>query len=185
LGALIQKLRRYTRLGLISWWSVVAWRDTFHSVPLNSSGPWVKVLPEKINIPDYFPCTLAVPPKNETHMPRGIRTEQSSLSSLVCAHSHRALRLPGVLVGDGRLGGISATISAYETLLLRGYDTDAVVLMDSGLGNGEAIERYLQGRVPVVVLPQLPSVEEVSIFRSVFVFFVFSLFGNIFNLFVH
>jgi hypothetical protein len=67
-----------------------------------------------------------------------------------------------VLVGDGRLGGISATISAYESLLLRGFNTDAVVLMDHGLGNAEAIEQYLQGKVPVVSLPRLPTKEEVS-----------------------
>ncbi|KAF8701366.1 hypothetical protein HU200_033697 [Digitaria exilis] len=30
-------------------------------------------------------------------------------------------RLPAILVGDGRLGGISSTLSAYETLLLRGF----------------------------------------------------------------
>jgi dethiobiotin synthetase len=35
----------------------------------------------------------------------------------------RPLRLPGVLVGDGRLGGISATITALESLLLRGCAT--------------------------------------------------------------
>ncbi|KAL6756174.1 pyridoxal phosphate-dependent transferase [Haematococcus lacustris] len=37
----------------------------------------------------------------------------------------RPLRLPAVLVGDARLGGISCTISAYESLLLRGYDDTA------------------------------------------------------------
>ncbi|KAG6739758.1 hypothetical protein POTOM_057373 [Populus tomentosa] len=36
--------------------------------------------------------------------------------------------LPGVLMGDGRLGGISGTISAYESLKLRGFDIVAVVL---------------------------------------------------------
>ncbi len=42
----------------------------------------------------------------------------------------RPLRLPALLVGDPRLGGISATLSAYESLLLRGYDVDAILLMD-------------------------------------------------------
>lgn len=45
----------------------------------------------------------------------------------------RPLRLPCVLVGDARLGGISATLSAYESLVLRGYDVDALLLMDSAL----------------------------------------------------
>ncbi|KAL3522081.1 hypothetical protein ACH5RR_014915 [Cinchona calisaya] len=39
----------------------------------------------------------------------------------------RPFRLPAILVGDGRLGGISGTISAYESLKLRGYDVVAVV----------------------------------------------------------
>ncbi|KAL3503059.1 hypothetical protein ACH5RR_037508, partial [Cinchona calisaya] len=40
---------------------------------------------------------------------------------------YRPFRLPAILVGDGRLGGISGTISAYESLKLRGYDVVAVV----------------------------------------------------------
>ena len=35
---------------------------------------------------------------------------------------------PVVLVGDGRLGGISCTLSALESLLLRGYDVAAFSL---------------------------------------------------------
>lgn len=38
------------------------------------------------------------------------------------ADIYRPLRLPVVLVGDGRLGGISATIAAYEALISRGYE---------------------------------------------------------------
>lgn len=42
----------------------------------------------------------------------------------------RRLRLPGILVGDARLGGISATLTAYEALLMRGMDIEAVVLLE-------------------------------------------------------
>ena len=38
------------------------------------------------------------------------------------ADIYRPLRLPALLVGDAKLGGISATISAYESLFLRGFD---------------------------------------------------------------
>jgi dethiobiotin synthetase/adenosylmethionine--8-amino-7-oxononanoate aminotransferase len=38
-----------------------------------------------------------------------------------------------MLVGDPRLGGISATISAYESLVLRGYDVEAIVFFDPSL----------------------------------------------------
>lgn len=42
----------------------------------------------------------------------------------------RRLRLPGILVGDARLGGISATVTAYEALMMRGMDVEAVVLLE-------------------------------------------------------
>lgn len=38
------------------------------------------------------------------------------------------LRAPSVLVGDARLGGISQTISAFESLRIRGYDVESVLL---------------------------------------------------------
>ncbi|CAL8463526.1 g3060 [Coccomyxa elongata] len=65
----------------------------------------------------------------------------------------RPLRLPGVLVGDGRLGGISSTIAARECLLLRGYDLAAIVLMDDGLANWKYLREHFGNRVPVVPLP--------------------------------
>lgn len=58
----------------------------------------------------------------------------------------RPLRLPGILVGDGRLGGISGTISAYECLKLRGYDIVAVVVEDHGLVNEVPLLSYLRNR---------------------------------------
>lgn len=58
----------------------------------------------------------------------------------------RPFRFPVVLVGDGRLGGISGTISAYETLRLRGYDIAAIVLEDKGLSNEASLLRYLRNR---------------------------------------
>lgn len=41
----------------------------------------------------------------------------------------RPLRLPTVLVGSHLLGGISATLSAYDSLLMHGYDVDGVVVL--------------------------------------------------------
>jgi len=37
---------------------------------------------------------------------------------------------PVILVGDGRLGGISSTLSALESLLVRGYDVAALVVLE-------------------------------------------------------
>ncbi|GFQ01905.1 bifunctional dethiobiotin synthetase/7 8-diamino-pelargonic acid aminotransferase mitochondrial [Phtheirospermum japonicum] len=65
-------------------------------------------------------------------------------------------RLPAILVGDGRLGGISGTISAYESLKLRGYDVAAVIFEDNGLKNEVPLLSYFRNRVPVLVLPSIP-----------------------------
>jgi dethiobiotin synthetase/adenosylmethionine--8-amino-7-oxononanoate aminotransferase len=56
-------------------------------------------------------------------------------------------------VGDGSLGGISATIAAYEALLLRGFDVAAIVLMDSGLANWKYLRQHFGQRLPIVPLP--------------------------------
>lgn len=65
------------------------------------------------------------------------------LSWLQC-NLFRALRLPALLVGDGRLGGISTTLAAYEMLSHRGYDIAAVALMESPTGpNTAAIQESL------------------------------------------
>ncbi|XP_074273689.1 bifunctional dethiobiotin synthetase/7,8-diamino-pelargonic acid aminotransferase, mitochondrial [Silene latifolia] len=69
---------------------------------------------------------------------------------------YRPFRLPAILVGDGKLGGISGTVSAYETLKLRGYDVAAVILEDGGLANEISLSSYLQNGVPVLVLPPIP-----------------------------
>lgn len=70
---------------------------------------------------------------------------------------YRPFRLPCLLVGDGRLGGISGTISAYETLKLRGYDVAAIIFADNGLKNEVALSSHLRNRVPILVLPPIPA----------------------------
>lgn len=46
------------------------------------------------------------------------------------------LRIPAILVGDSRLGGISQTISAFESLQIRGYDVESILLFeDDHYGN--------------------------------------------------
>jgi bifunctional dethiobiotin synthetase / adenosylmethionine---8-amino-7-oxononanoate aminotransferase len=47
------------------------------------------------------------------------------------ADLYRPLRLPTLLVGDSKLGGIGTTVSAFESLHTRGYDTQAVILFDN------------------------------------------------------
>jgi bifunctional dethiobiotin synthetase / adenosylmethionine---8-amino-7-oxononanoate aminotransferase len=54
-------------------------------------------------------------------------------SGNVQADIYRPLRLPALLVGDHRLGGIAATLSAFESLHLRGYDLSSVVLFEDDI----------------------------------------------------
>ena len=68
----------------------------------------------------------------------------------------RALRLPAILIGDGRLGGISTTTSAYESLHARGYDVVGVLMADDGYANHEAVAKILPSGTKVFALPPLP-----------------------------
>ncbi|KAF2272973.1 PLP-dependent transferase [Westerdykella ornata] len=78
------------------------------------------------------------------------------------ADLYRPLRLPVLLVGDHRLGGISSTISAVESLLLRGYDIDAVVCFDDKgkYENFGYLGPYFEKQqIPAFRLPWIPDVE--------------------------
>ena len=74
------------------------------------------------------------------------------------ADLYRALRIPGILVGDARLGGIGATVSAYESLTIRGLDVDSVVLFSNEeFGNAEFLRtRFANDGVSVHTLPAPP-----------------------------
>jgi len=63
------------------------------------------------------------------------------------------LGLPGLLVGDGGLGGISSTLCAYEALSRRGIAVSAIALLDGGLENHEAICKHVDA--PVITLPPI------------------------------
>ena len=70
----------------------------------------------------------------------------------------RPLRLPVLLVGDHRLGGIASTISAFESLRLRGYDVHSVAIFDDHVhGNLQYLENYFQSQaVPTIGFPEPP-----------------------------
>ena len=68
-----------------------------------------------------------------------------SPSGSLQADLYRPLRLPSLLVGDAKLGGIGTTISAFESLHVRGYDTQAVILFnDAKWGNYEYLKDYFR-----------------------------------------
>ncbi|KAK2045228.1 dethiobiotin synthase [Colletotrichum somersetense] len=66
------------------------------------------------------PGWLFIETAGGVHSPAPSGTPQADL--------YAPLRVPVVLVGDAKLGGISQTISAYESLRLRGYDVETVLL---------------------------------------------------------
>ncbi|KDR78927.1 hypothetical protein GALMADRAFT_244587 [Galerina marginata CBS 339.88] len=70
-----------------------------------------------------------------------------SISGTSQADCYRPLFLPTILIGDSKLGGISSTISSYESLLLRGYIIDAVLLFrDEYYQNAEYLKPYFAER---------------------------------------
>jgi bifunctional dethiobiotin synthetase / adenosylmethionine---8-amino-7-oxononanoate aminotransferase len=81
------------------------------------------------------------------HSPGPSGTSQADL--------YRPLRLPAILVGDYRLGGISATISAFESLHIRGYDVVSVLLLNNEqYRNHEYLASYFQDRgIPCTAVP--------------------------------
>lgn len=79
-------------------------------------------------------------------------------SGSVQADVYRPLRFPTILVGDPYLGGISTTISAFESLHLRGFDIESVLLFDiPKWGNASYLNDYLsQHGVRTFTVPTPP-----------------------------
>ena len=68
------------------------------------------------------------------------------------AHLLRPLRLPTILIGSAELGGISTTRSAFESLVVAGYDVEAVLLFPSPrYGNVEYLRKFFaeEHNIPV------------------------------------
>ena len=75
----------------------------------------------------------------------------------------RSLRLPLIFVADWRLGGISTSLSSYESLRMRGYDVAAVtVFKDTTYQNFEYFKKYFKAEnIPLLTVPVPPSLSEV------------------------
>ncbi|KAI0204336.1 hypothetical protein F4808DRAFT_413178 [Astrocystis sublimbata] len=100
------------------------------------------------------PGWLFIETAGGVHSPSPSGTTQADL--------YAALRCPVVLVGDWKLGGISSTISAFESLRIRGYDVANVVLFDdSEYGNADYLRSYFeQFGITVTALPMPPPRDE-------------------------
>ncbi|RHZ46982.1 hypothetical protein Glove_600g6 [Diversispora epigaea] len=53
------------------------------------------------------------------------------MSGTLQSDFYRPLRLPTILIGDSNLGGISTTISSFESLYLRGYDIPLILMFEN------------------------------------------------------
>ncbi|CAI5963000.1 unnamed protein product [Closterium sp. NIES-65] len=108
-------------------------------------------------------AVLDVPERGEGE---GTGEEAADAAVVGAADLYRPLRLPCILVGDGRLGGISVTVAAVDSLAGRGYDVAAVVVCgdeEGRLDNADYLKTYLRPRgIPVISLPALPSPPPVS-----------------------
>ncbi|GAA5974287.1 hypothetical protein JCM11641_006713 [Rhodosporidiobolus odoratus] len=70
-----------------------------------------------------------------------------TLSGTSQLDAFRPLLPPTLLIASAALGGISTTISAYESLLLRGYDVDAVlVFREEYYANYQYFEKWFEER---------------------------------------
>ena len=97
------------------------------------------------------PGWLFIETAGGVHSPGPSGTSQAEL--------YKPLRCPVVLIGDHKLGGISLTISAFESLRLRGYDVETIlVFQDDQYGNYEYLTEYFKRNygIPVVSLPAPP-----------------------------
>lgn len=76
------------------------------------------------------------------------------------ADLYTPLRAPVILVGDSKLGGISQTIAAYESLKIRGHDVETVLLFsDSQYENHRYLEEYFAKHAGITVetVPEPPT----------------------------
>ncbi|KAI5921518.1 bifunctional dethiobiotin synthetase/adenosylmethionine-8-amino-7-oxononanoate aminotransferase [Camillea tinctor] len=75
------------------------------------------------------------------------------------ADIYAPLRVPVILIGDSKLGGISQTIAAFESLKLRGYNIQTVLLFqEAQYENYRYLTDHFCGEhgIPVTTVPQPP-----------------------------
>ncbi|PHH53753.1 Bifunctional dethiobiotin synthetase/7,8-diamino-pelargonic acid aminotransferase, mitochondrial [Ceratocystis fimbriata CBS 114723] len=105
------------------------------------------------------PGWLFVETAGGVHSPSPSGTTQAEL--------FKPLRLPAVLIGDSKLGGISQTIASFEALKIRGYDVEAVLLFrerqyQNYIYLAEYFEKHHGVKLGTIEAPprRLPNVDE-------------------------
>jgi dethiobiotin synthetase/adenosylmethionine--8-amino-7-oxononanoate aminotransferase len=91
-------------------------------------------------------------------IPRILGVHSPTLSGLTQVDAYRDLLLPTILIGDSRLGGISSTISAFESLHIRGYTIDQIILFsDTYYRNWEYLTEFFREKgIDVTAIPPPP-----------------------------
>ncbi|KAJ3318200.1 hypothetical protein HDU76_000901 [Blyttiomyces sp. JEL0837] len=78
-------------------------------------------------------------------------------SGALQSSAYRALRSPTILIGDSKLGGISTTLTSYESLLLNGYEIPLLLLFENNqYNNHDIIIRNVENGTKVVTIPLPP-----------------------------
>lgn len=117
---------------------------------LSDSSVLSSVLTHMSSCAESGPGVLLLETAGGVHSPTPSGSSQADL--------YRPLRLPICLVADHRLGGISASISAFESLHVRGHDLDAVLQFENEkYQNHQYLGEYFQRRgIATLALPAPP-----------------------------
>ncbi|KNC81657.1 hypothetical protein, variant [Sphaeroforma arctica JP610] len=125
--------------------------------------PWLREQPAKISGSDTELSSMTL-----VETAGGVLSPSATIRPQ--ADVYRPLRLPVVLIGDPKLGGISSTLSAYESLIVRGYDVVALAVLDDTT-NSDALTEIMRDVYPahtplsgtqplnIVRLPEIPPPE--------------------------
>ncbi|KAL0779323.1 hypothetical protein CaCOL14_003807 [Colletotrichum acutatum] len=98
------------------------------------------------------PGWLFIETAGGVHSPAPSGTPQADL--------YAPLRAPVIFIGDAKLGGISQTISAFESLKLRGYDVESILLFRDGYYQNDTYltDYFRRGHgIPVTAVDQPPA----------------------------
>ncbi|KAJ3323475.1 hypothetical protein HDV06_001752 [Boothiomyces sp. JEL0866] len=76
-----------------------------------------------------------------------------TISGTLQGELYKQFGYDAILIGDSKLGGISTTISAYESLLLRGYKIPLILMFDSNYKNHDIIEKECNTKVLLLQPP--------------------------------
>ncbi|KAF5367111.1 hypothetical protein D9758_004032 [Tetrapyrgos nigripes] len=92
-------------------------------------------------------CAAKIKQTSDMYVETAGGIHSPTLSGTTQVEAYRPLFLPTILIGDSKLGGISTTISAYESLVLRGFIVDSVLLFrDKYYRNWEYLQEYFADR---------------------------------------